>query len=103
MNNNNKNDLILKYQQELHFNISTQQANFFLSNFSKYENILSKIINFNFSDYTEYLYPSIDEKLTISFSSLREDEPIIENETQKNLFKNAVDFIDGYVVLKNEK
>lgn len=101
--NNNKNKLILQYQQDLRFNISEQQADFFLSNFSKYENILAKMLNFDFTKYKDYLYPSLDEELTIPFSSLREDEPIDGVKNQENLFKNAVEFLNGYVVLKNEK
>lgn len=102
-NNKNKNKLILQYQQDLRFNISEQQADFFLSNFSKYEGILTKMLNFDFNKYKDYLYPSLDEELTIPFSSLRDDEPINDTKNQEDLFKNAVEFIDGYVVLKNEK
>lgn len=101
--NKNKNELILQYQRDLRFNVSEQQAEFFLSNFSKYSNILTMMKNFDFDKYTNYLHPSFDEELTIPFSSLREDEPVDEAKTQDDLFKNAVEFIDGYVVLKNEK
>lgn len=102
MNNKNK-ELILQYQRDLRFNVSEQQAEFFLSNFQKYEDILAKISNFDFDKYANYLYPSSDEELTIPFSSLREDEPVEATLTQDDLFKNAVEFVDGYVVLKNEK
>lgn len=101
--NYKNNELILQYQRDLRFNVSEQQAEFFLSNFQKYEGILAKITNFDFTKYDKYLYPSLDEQLTIPFSSLRDDEPVEDTVTQDDLFKNAVEFIDGYVVLKNEK
>lgn len=101
--NYKNNELILQYQRDLRFNVSEQQAEFFLSNFQKYEGILAKITNFDFNKYDKYLYPSFDEKLTIPFNSLREDEPVEKLITQDDLFKNAVEFTDGYVVLKNEK
>lgn len=101
--NYKNNELILQYQRDLRFNVSEQQAEFFLSNLQKYEGILAKITNFDFDKYDKYLYPSFDEELTIPFSSLREDEQVEESISQDDLFKNAVEFIDGYVVLKNEK
>lgn len=101
--NNKKNDLILQYENDLRFDLNDSQADFFLTNFHKYQANLTKMRDFDFVKYEKYLYPSFDEKLTISFHTLREDEPNSEVVNQNEIFKNAVKFVDGYVVLKNEK
>lgn len=91
-----------KMQEELNFAITEDEANFFNKNLPNYLENIERIKNFDFSKYEKYLHLSFDEKQTTSFSSLRSDEPVVL-ETTNHLFENAIEFKEGYVVLKNEK
>lgn len=95
-------DIIHQKENNLYFHFDDDEQNLFIERFDIYIDKINIIKNFNFEKYSNYLYESFDELLEIPFDRLRDDIAINYDEPHK-LFKNAIDFKEGYVVVKNEK
>lgn len=99
MNQDSILEIIKKSEKSLALKITNPSK--FLQNYSIYMDNLNKIKQFDFTKYKNYLAFNSDD-LFIPFSRLRDDnECSCSNQTE--LFKNAVKFKDGMVILKNEK
>lgn len=89
-------------ENNLYFHFDEDEQNLFVDRFDIYIAKMNMIKNFDFSKYTDYLHESFDESLEIPFDRLR-DDVVVNYEEPHKLFKNAIDFKEGYVIVKNEK
>lgn len=92
------NNVIEKAKKDLFFDLTDDELNDVKKVLTNFEKDFSKIQKF---DLTKYNF--LNDDLVDVNGLLREDEIIECNLNQKELFQNAIDFKDSYVVLKNEK
>lgn len=90
----NKN-ILLEIAKELKFDLTAEEVNDLLVKSDQVLLNIEKVIEFNLADYENLV-------LENNFQTrLRED--VVSDLTTKDLFANAIEFDEGYVILKNEK
>lgn len=90
--------LIKKYSAELMYEINDTDLDFYVKSVNSYlSNVDDDIKNFNLSKWEKYNF----EPQNPNSGLWREDE-IVNNDSKDSLI-NAIDFENGYVVVKNEK